>query len=106
VIEMSARTNGLESDRAAFHGTGGSLVVDFGAQRIELVRGTEREPIAVRDEDRADWTAEVDFVSAIRGGPPGTLTDFATGLGYMAFLEAVQRSAASSCRTPIDGDAP
>ena len=106
VIEMSARTNGIGSDHATFHGTTGSLIVDFGAQRIELVGGTARETVAVRDEDRAGWTAEVDFVSAIRGGPPGTLTDFPTGLGYMAFLEAVHRSAASGCRTVIEGDAP
>jgi predicted dehydrogenase len=105
VIEMSARTNGLASDHATFHGTTGSLVVDLGAQRIELVRAGEHEPVRIRDEDRRGWTAEIDFVSAIRGGPPGTLTDFATGLGYMAFLEAVQRSAASGCRTVIEGDA-
>jgi predicted dehydrogenase len=106
VIEMSARTNGIASDHATFHGTTGSLVVDLGTQRIELVRGAVREPVVVRDEDRAGWTAEADFVSAIRGGPPGTLTDFPTGLGYMAFLEAVHRSAAGGCRTVIEGDAP
>ena len=106
VVEMSARTNGIASDHATFHGTTGSLVVDLKAQRIELAHGTERETVAIRDEDRAGWTAEVDFVSAIRGGSPGTLTDFPTGLGYMAFLEAVHRSAASGCRTVIEGDAP
>jgi len=89
-----------------FHGTTGSLVVDLKARRIEVAHGTERETVAIRDEDRAGWTAEVDFVSAIRGGSPGTLTDFATGLGYMALLEAVQRSAASGRRTVIDGEAP
>ena len=67
VVEMSARTNGIESDQATFHGTTGSLIVDLGAKRIELARGTARETVAVRDEDRAGWTAEVDFVSAIRG---------------------------------------
>ncbi len=106
VVEMSARTNGVTSDHATFHGTTGSLVVDLGAKRIELVRDGAREPVTIRDEDRAGWTAEIDFVSAIRGGPPGTLTDFATGLGYMAFLEAVQRSAASGSRTVIEGEAP
>ena len=44
-VEMSARTNGIASDHATFHGTTGSLVVDLGAQRIELVRGTTREPV-------------------------------------------------------------
>jgi predicted dehydrogenase len=106
VIEMSARTNGIASDHVTLHGTTGSLVVDLAAQQIELTRSGAREPVAIRDEDRAGWTAELDFVAAIRGGDPGTLTDFATGLGYMAFLEAVQRSAASGCRTVIEGEAP
>jgi predicted dehydrogenase len=106
-IEMSARTNAIAADHATFHGTTGSLVVDLGAQRIEIVRpGGAREPVTIRDEDRAGWTAEIDFVRAIRGGPTGSLTDFSTGLGYMAFLEAVHRSAAEGCRTVIEGDAP
>ena len=105
VVEMSARTNRTASDHVTFHGTTGSLAVDLGAQRIELIRADGgREPVAIRDDDRAGWTAEVDFVSAIRGGSSGTLTDFATGLGYMAFLEAVHRSAASGCRTVIEGE--
>ncbi|MEP6637718.1 MAG: Gfo/Idh/MocA family oxidoreductase [Chloroflexota bacterium] len=106
VVEMSARTNAVTSDHATIHGSDGSLVVDLGAKRLELVRaGGTRDPVAIRDEDRVGWTAEVDFVSAIRGGSPGTLTDFATGLGYMAFLEAVHRSAASGCRIVIEGEA-
>jgi predicted dehydrogenase len=106
-VEMSARTNAVASDHVTVHGTTGSLAIDLKAQRIELVRtGGAHEPVEIRDEDRAGWTAEIDFVTAIRGGSPGTLTDFATGLGYMAFLEAVHRSAASGCRTVIEGDAP
>ncbi|HEX6867963.1 MAG TPA: Gfo/Idh/MocA family oxidoreductase [Candidatus Limnocylindrales bacterium] len=105
-VEMSARTNGIATDHVTVHGTAGSLVVDLGAQRIEIARGANREPVDIREVDRAGWTAEIDFVSAIRGGPAGTLTDFPTGLGYMAFLEAVQRSAASGCRTVIEGEAP
>jgi predicted dehydrogenase len=105
-VEMSARTNGIASDHATFHGTAGSVVVDLGAQRIELVRGDSRETIEIRDEDRGGWTAEADFVSAIRGGSTGTLTDFEIGLGYMAFLEAVHRSAATGCRTIIEGETP
>jgi predicted dehydrogenase len=105
VIEMSGRTNGLESDRVIIHGTHGSLVIDLAARRLELVQaGAARgEEVAIRDGDRAEWAAEIDFVAAIRGERPVTQTDFATGLAYMAFLEAVQRSAASSQRTVIEG---
>ncbi|MBA2299798.1 MAG: Gfo/Idh/MocA family oxidoreductase [Chloroflexi bacterium] len=105
VVEMSGRTNGLESDRVTFHGADGSLIADLGSRRLELVpRGkTSGDAVAIPDEDRAEWTAEVDFVAAIRGERAVTQTDFATGVGYMAFLEAVQRSAASGRRTAIEG---
>jgi predicted dehydrogenase len=108
VIEMSGRTNGLEADQVTFHGSDGALVVDLAARRIELVSAgeTRGDEVAIPDEDRADWTAEVDFVAAIRGERPVPQTDFATGLGYMAFLEAVQRSAASGRRTMIEGESP
>jgi predicted dehydrogenase len=45
-----------------------------------------------RDRERA-WRVEADFVDAIRAGKPVQLTDFATGLAYMQFTEAVARSA-------------
>jgi len=107
VIEMSARTNAVSSNRVVLHGTDGSLVVDLAGQRIVRVAGDgSREEVPIRDEERADWTAEIDFVSAIRGGPPGTLTDFPTGLAYMAFLEAVHRSAANGRRAIVEGEAP
>ncbi len=106
VIEMSARTNGVDPDRVVLHGTSGSLVVDLAAQAIELAgQDGGRAPVAIEPADRDEWTAEIDFVAAIRGERPVTQTDFETGLGYMAFLEAVERSAASGCRTVIDGGA-
>jgi predicted dehydrogenase len=46
------------------------------------------------DKARA-WRVEADFVDAIRDGKPIQFTDFATGLAYMQFTEAVARSAAS-----------
>jgi hypothetical protein len=36
---------------------------------------------------------EADFVASIRSGTPVQLTDFATGVAYMEFTEAVARSA-------------
>ena len=95
VVEMSARTNGVASDHATFHGTTGSLVVDLAGQRIELAARTARarpSPSATRTAPAGPRRSTSS--APIRGGSPGTLTDFATGLGYMAFLEAVHRSAA------------
>ena len=39
------------------------------------------------------WRVEADFVDSIRTGAPVRLTDFATGVRYMEFTEAVARSA-------------
>lgn len=103
VIEMTTRTNGVEPNAATFHGSAGSLRVDFTAGSIERAGvGGAREAVRVADEDKAGWTAEVDFVAAIRGERPVTLTDFATGVAYMAFLEAVERSAASGRRVIVE----
>ena len=41
------------------------------------------------------WRVEADFVDAIREGTPVRFTDFATGVNYMEFTEAVARSAES-----------
>jgi predicted dehydrogenase len=44
--------------------------------------------------DRAGgWRVEADFVDSIRTGAPVRFTDFASGVAYMEFIEAVARSA-------------
>jgi predicted dehydrogenase len=40
-----------------------------------------------------EWRVEAEFIAAIRGEGHIELTDFAAGLGYMEFTEAVARSA-------------
>jgi hypothetical protein len=40
------------------------------------------------------WRVEEEFISCIRGEGPVRFTDFATGLRYMEFTEAVALSAA------------
>ena len=103
-IEMSGRTNGLTSDHVIFHGTDGSLIVDLPGHHIRRAPvGQPPESVVIRDEARAGWTAEIDFVAAIRGERPVTLTDFATGVSYMAFLEAIHRAATDGTRTIIEG---
>jgi predicted dehydrogenase len=102
-IEMSARTQPIASNTATFFGSGGTIEVDFAAQRIRHspVSG-DCKAVEIRDEDRAGWTAEVDFVASIRDGRPVKLTDFATGAHYMAVVEAVDRSAAKGRRVPVE----
>jgi predicted dehydrogenase len=85
------------------YGTRGVLHYDLAADRLfgasaaggrkEAKRG-ELEEVPIPPEKAGGWRVEEEFVSAIRGGPPVTLTDFATGVAYMEFTEAVARSAA------------
>jgi predicted dehydrogenase len=84
------------------YGSEGVLLYDLLADRIRGAsrrRGQEPGPgaalpeIPIPAELARDWTVEADFVEAIRGGKPIQFTDFATGLAYMQFTEAVARSA-------------
>jgi predicted dehydrogenase len=101
-VEMSTRTNGADPNSVTFYGTDGTLRVDLTAGTIaQTPLGGSLAPISIRDEDRAEWSAEIDFVAAIRGERPVTLTDFETGAHYMAVLEAIDRSAADGCRVAV-----
>jgi predicted dehydrogenase len=83
-------------------GSDGVLHYDLAADRI---RGAHRRSGAVsatQDQleevpippDKAQvWQVEADFVEAIRSGKAIELTNFATGVAYMEFTEAVARSA-------------
>jgi predicted dehydrogenase len=50
---------------------------------------------------RGGWRVEAEFIGAIRGYEKVRLTDFATGVKYMEFTEAVARSAASQTRVTL-----
>ena len=56
-------------------------------------RRDEMTDIPIPPERAGGWRVEADFVESIRDGTPVRLTDFATGVVYMEFTEAVARSA-------------
>jgi len=60
----------------------------------------ELTEIEVPDTEIGRWRVEEEFIAAIRGDERVKFTDFATGLRYMEFTEAVARSAQSG--TAID----
>lgn len=106
-IEMSARTMPLDANSITFFGSEGVLRLDLAAGQLEIApHGGTRSPVEIRSADRAEWTAEIDFVAAIRGERPVTLTDFETGVHYMAVLEAVDRAARSGRRERVRTDDP
>jgi predicted dehydrogenase len=84
------------------YGTEGVLRYDLATDRIwgasrrsraQAGGGEALEEIPIPPEKARSWRVEADFVDAIRSGTPIELTDFATGVAYMEFTEAVARSA-------------
>jgi predicted dehydrogenase len=102
VYEFSGVTPFGQEAVITLYGSEGVLHYDILADRI---RGSSRRrggtPVNLADlpelpipADKARaWRVEADFVDAIREGTPIRFTDFATGVTYMEFTEAVARSA-------------
>jgi predicted dehydrogenase len=66
----------------------------FGASRTRGAQpGAALEEVPIPPERARSWRVEADFVDSIRTGSPVRLTDFAAGVAYMEFTEAVARSA-------------
>jgi predicted dehydrogenase len=85
------------------YGTEGALHYDLARDRItghsrrQGHAGDQEEvpEIPIPADKARTWRVEAEFVDAIREGKPIALTDFATGVNYMEFTEAVARSAQS-----------
>ncbi|HEV7998562.1 MAG TPA: Gfo/Idh/MocA family oxidoreductase [Planctomycetaceae bacterium] len=72
-------------------------------ERLLTARAGEKQLLEfeVPAAKRGGWRVEAEFVGAIRGYEKVRFTDFATGVKYMEFTEAVARSAASQARVPL-----
>ncbi len=83
-----------------FYGSRGTVKVDFcdGRERIYAGRSEDNgiKEIPIPEEELGSWQVEADFIAAIRGEKKVTLTDFASGVKYMEFLEAVALSASNN----------
>ena len=80
------------------YGSDGVLHYDLATDRIQgnsRTRGiapgstASLEEIPIPSEKVRTWRVEADFIDAIRESKPIELTDFATGVAYMEFTEAV-----------------
>jgi predicted dehydrogenase len=76
------------------YGTEGTLRYDLDADEILGGRVGDRAAavLPIAENERREWTVELDFIEAIRAGGP-VEPSFADGLRYMEFTEAVYRSA-------------
>lgn len=84
------------------YGSEGALHYDLLSDRIHggtraqgkaSLRADELPEIPIPQVKARSWRVEADFVDSIRQGKPVRLTDFATGVQYMEFTEAVALSA-------------
>lgn len=85
------------------YGSAGTIKVLFGEQERILVGhvgDSQLRELVVPPEKRGGWRVEAEFIGAIRGENTVQFTDFARGVQYMEFTEAVARSASSG--SPID----
>jgi len=96
-------------------GTKGVLQYDLAADRLRGAaqqgqrvgaRLDELEEIPIPPDKAMGWRVEEEFVSAIRDQTPVRFTDFATGVAYMEFTEAVARSAQSGAAVDLPLELP
>lgn len=84
-VETSAPRNEIR-----VNGSLGALRADFAANELWFApAGKPEQRVEIAPEKRGEWRVEEDFIDSIRQGTPVRLTDFATGVRYMAFTEAV-----------------
>jgi predicted dehydrogenase len=84
-------------DRAmsvALYGSAGTIIYDLLRDEVRAARCSDDglQVLPVPEEIKGGWRVEEDFVASIRGERAVTHTDFATGVRYMQFTEAVARS--------------
>lgn len=79
-------------------GTRGTIKYELGSDRLLAGKSDAKtlQEIAIPNDRQGAWRVEADFVEAIRGAARPALTDFATGVRYMEFTEAVEKSARDS----------
>ncbi len=75
------------------YGSLGTIKVEFGTDGEKVWIGRANEPelrrMELPAEKKGSWRVEAEFIGAIRGEEPVRYCDFATGVQYMEFTEAV-----------------
>lgn len=91
-MQISAVTGHAGAPRATLYGSQGTIQFSGGALRVGRRDDPDLQAYAAPAAEAGGWRVEEEFVNAIRGLEPVTHTDFATGVKYMEFTEAVTRS--------------
>ena len=96
VYHFSGITVGGPGKQIHLYGALGTIKVIFGEHdQVYVARSGDKQLrlVTIPPEKLGGWRVEAEFVGAIRGEEPVKRTDFAAGLRYMQFTEAVARSA-------------
>ncbi|MFL5330542.1 MAG: Gfo/Idh/MocA family protein [Gemmataceae bacterium] len=95
VYQFSGVTPYGAGSSITMRGDAGYLHYDLMTDRITGQRegGKTSSELTIPPEKAGGWRVEADFIDSIRDGSPVRYTDFATGVSYMEFTEAVARSA-------------
>lgn len=98
VYHVSGVTRFGPGTQIQLYGSEGTLKLEL--MPTERIWGARRgdaalDEIPLIDDPTGGWRVESDFVASIREGRPVEFTDFASGVRYMEFTEAVARSAVS-----------
>ena len=84
---------GGDSNTIKLVGSKGSLRIDIDANQLLFCKsGGDCQEVPIPESDRRGWQVEADFIDSIRNGTPVRLTNFADGVRYMAFSDAVFRN--------------
>lgn len=93
VGHFSAVEPGQPRNEIRLNGSKGGLRLDLARNELWRARiGEAEQAVEIPADRRGAWRVEADFVDSIREKKPVRLTDFATGVKYMRFCEAVWES--------------
>jgi len=91
-------------------GTEGTIRLADERGKLELSAGRRRnknlQPIKITRNKKGHWRVEEEFINAIRGRETITHTDFATGVKYMEWTDAVTKAirTGTTVHLPLDMD--
>ena len=88
-FQMSDVTGLSRANRATLYGTEGTLRFEDGELYFGEDGGEDLARLEIPESERGKWRVERDFIDAIRGRAEVELTDFATGVRYMEFTDAI-----------------
>ncbi|MDG1896843.1 MAG: Gfo/Idh/MocA family oxidoreductase [Fuerstiella sp.] len=103
IYHLSSVTHHAPPLQIRIFGSEGTLQYLCADDQLVGARKDESELTAIHvpAEKESGWRVEADFIDAIRGNRSIEFTDFATGVRYMEFTEAVARSAAGGQAVPL-----